>query len=209
MNKKIKVVIADDHSIIREGIRGLLELEDDIEIVGEASDGEACVEIVQNTHPDVLLLDISMPKMNGLDALQKIKDEEPDVNVIILSIHDEAQYYHKAVSLGASGYVLKDSDFNTLYHAIHRVYDGGNFVDPKLVSIIKVKKEESADISQITRREKEILLLIAQGLSNKDIAAKLNVSEKTIKNHTSNLFKKINVSDRTQAAIFAIKNEML
>ena len=103
MNKKIKVVIADDHSIIREGIRGLLELEDDIEIVGEASDGEACVEIVQNTHPDVLLLDISMPKMNGLDALQKIKDEEPDVNVIILSIHDEAQYYHKAVSLGASG----------------------------------------------------------------------------------------------------------
>ncbi len=209
MNKKIKVAIADDHSIIREGIIGLLELEDDIEVVGEASDGEKCVEIVKKTHPDVLLLDISMPKMNGLDALQKIKDEDSKVNVIILSIHDEAQYYHKAVSLGASGYVLKDSDFNTLYFAIHRVYNGENFVDPKLVSIINVKREENMDISQITRREKEILLLIAQGLSNKDIAARLNVSEKTIKNHTSNLFKKINVSDRTQAAIFAIKNEML
>ncbi len=210
MDKKITILLVDDHQIIREGIRGLLELEQDFLVVGEASDGKQCIQKVEECKPDVMLLDINMPVMTGLEALEKLHDRGIQPKTLVLTIHDEVQYLRRAVELGANGYVLKDSDFNTLSRAIKEVYKGEDFIDKKLLPMFNEKilyseKEEN----ELTKREREILVLIAKGYINKEIAQNLSISEKTVKNHISNLFKKIDVSDRTQAAVYAIKNNFV
>lgn len=210
---KINVMIADDHSMVREGIMNLLELDDNITVVGFAKDGIDCLKKLPELKPDVLLLDINMPNMNGIEVLKELKAKNNKVKVIILTIHNEGEYILKAVEIGCAGYVLKDSDSNTLKKAVYTVYIGETFIQPDLIPILNKrlmsKETEDEQLEKLTKREIEVLILLSEGLFNKEIAYKLNISERTVKNHISNIFKKINVSDRTQAAVFAIKNKLV
>lgn len=208
MADQITILLADDHSIIREGIKGLLELEPDFQVVGEAKDGIETLEKVKECKPDVLLLDINMPNLSGIEALEKMYNMGIVPKTLVLTIHDEVQYLRRALELGAKGYVLKNSDFNTLYKAIKAVYNNEEFIDQKLLPVFNSINTKVSDnnIDDLTKREKEILRLIAKGYINKEIGDHLHISEKTVKNHISNLFKKIDVTDRTQAALYAVKN---
>ncbi|MDF2842629.1 MAG: hypothetical protein K0R00_1055 [Herbinix sp.] len=214
MNKPINVMIADDHSMVREGIKQLLELDGDIVVVAEANNGKQCIELLDKKQTDVLLLDINMPNMNGLQVLQHIKESKRKVKVIILTIHNEVEYLVRAVEIGVDGYVLKDSDSNLLKKAIFTIFKGEIFIQPELAPLLKQRLEEKNNFlnnqeDALTKREIEVLKLLAEGLFNKEIAYMLSISEKTVKNHVSNIFKKINVSDRTQAAVYAIKNNIV
>lgn len=212
---KISVMIADDHSLMREGLKQILELEEDIKVVSLVSDGEEVVKEAIKTKPDVILLDINMPKMNGLDALRRLKDIGIESKAIMLTIHDDKEYLYETIRIGANGYVLKDSDSDTLLKAIRDVNDGRSYIQPSLSDLLvkefyskEEKTQEDIYIESLTKREYEVLTLIAEGMNNKEIAEKLFISEKTVKNHVSNIFKKINVTDRVQAAIFSIKNNI-
>lgn len=214
MSKPIKVMIADDHSMVREGIKQLLELDGDITVVAEANNGKECIELLDEDKTDVLLLDINMPFMNGLQVLQYLREKNKKVKVLILTIHNEVEYLVRAVEIGVDGYVLKDSNSSVLKKAIYTVYNGESFIEPELAPLMKIRLEEKntagkSIIDSLTKREIEVLKLLAEGLFNKEIAFTLDISEKTVKNHVSNIFKKINVSDRTQAAVFAIKHNLV
>ena len=206
---QVRVVIVDDHVMVREGIKQLLEMDGDIMVVGEASDGEEGLRVMEQTDPDVMLLDVNMPKMNGLEVLQKIKESGIKRNVLILTIHNEVEYLLRAVEIGVSGYVLKDSELAVLRKAIFTVYEGNTYIQPSLVPLLQQNlslNDEKVNEEGLTKREMQVLKLIAEGLNNKEIAERLTISEKTVKNHVSNIFRKIEVSDRTQAAVYAIKN---
>ena len=214
MTEQIKIVIADDHSMIREGLKQLLELDGDILVVGEAGNGEERLNIIDEVHPDVVLLDINMPVMNGLQTLETLrKSNNKDQKVLILTIHNEIEYLMKAKEIGINGYVLKDAESAILKKAIFKVYAGDEYIDFTMVPMLNEKmdkeKENPEDEDKLTRREIEVLKLLAEGLFNKEIAYKLSISEKTVKNHVSNIFKKIGVFDRTQAAVYAIKNNIV
>ena len=211
--KRIKVMIADDHSMVREGIMNLLELDENLDVVGFAKDGVECINKLSELNPDVLLLDINMPNMNGIEVLQELRSRRSQVKVIMLTIHNEGEYILKAVDIGCAGYVLKDSDSNMLKKAIYTVHSGESFIQPDLIPVLNArlmkKEQEDEQLDKLTKREIEVLILLSEGLFNKEIAYKLDISERTVKNHISNIFKKINVSDRTQAAVFAIKNSLV
>lgn len=208
--QQVEVVIVDDHVMVREGIKQLLEMDGDIRVIGEASDGEEGLKVVEATDPDVLLLDVNMPKMNGLEVLQKIKESGIKRKVLILTIHNEVEYLLKAIEIGVDGYVLKDSELSVLRRAIFAVNEGNTYIQSSLAPLLKKRLEEPDVVESneegLTKREMEVLKLIAEGLYNKEIADRLTISEKTVKNHVSNIFRKINVSDRTQAAVFAIRS---
>ncbi len=214
MSRPINIMIADDHSMVREGIKQILELDGDIVVNGEAGDGRQCIDLLDRKPTDVLLLDINMPNMNGLQVLQHLREKKKNVKVLILTIHNEVEYLVRAVEIGVDGYVLKDSDSNVLKKAIFCINRGETFIQPELTPMLKERMEEKSSGSfspddSLTRREIEVLKLLAEGLFNKEIAYTLDISEKTVKNHVSNIFKKINVSDRTQAAVYAIKNNLV
>lgn len=208
-----KVMIADDHSLIREGIKQLLEFDGSIEVISEASNGTECLDKLENTFPDVLLLDINMPEKNGLEVLDEIKKKEYDIKVLILTVHNELEYLIKAVDIGVDGYILKDSESAELKRAIQAVLDGENYIQASLIPALNnrlANRDIDKDkIDSLTSRELEVLIQVANGMFNKEIATNLNISERTVKNHVSNIFKKIDVSDRTQAAVFAIKNNII
>lgn len=209
----INVMIVDDHPMMREGIKQLLEFDGEISVVSEASDGEECLAILQKNIPDVLLLDINMPKKNGIEVLEEIKRKKIPVKVLILTVHNEVEYLVKAVDIGVDGYILKDSESSELKKAINVVLNGENYIQPSLIPILN-SKLTSRDIDKekielLTKRELEVLIQVANGMFNKEIAIALNISERTVKNHISNIFKKIEVADRTQAAVFAIKNNLI
>lgn len=209
----IGILIADDHSIVREGLKQLLDLEEDFKVVGQASNGVETIEKVKQLKPDVLLLDINMPVMNGINALRKIKEEGLRTNVVILTLHEDREYLLETMQIGATGYILKDSDSSTLYKAIRDAYNGESYIQPKLAAelVKEFNKPKGAKLkleNELTQREYEVLTLIAEGHNNKEIADELFISEKTVKNHVSNIFRKLNVSDRTQAAIYAFKNNI-
>lgn len=209
----IEVMIVDDHSMVREGLKQLLELEGDIAITGEASDGVECLKLLETNIPQVVLLDINMPNMNGLEVLKKIKEQEIDTKVIILTVHNEIEYLLKAVEIGIDGYMLKDSDSSELKKAILSVVKGDSYIQPDLIPLLNSKiierDIEKEKLNLLTKREIEVLKLMSFGIYNKEIGEKLNISERTVKNHISSIFKKIDVADRTQAAIFAIKNNLI
>jgi DNA-binding NarL/FixJ family response regulator len=208
--QNINIMIADDHKMVREGIRQLLELDGEIKVVAEADDGIECMEILEKSEqePDVLLLDINMPNKNGLDVLKELKEQGSTQKVLILTLHNEIEFLLKAMEIGVDGYVMKDSDSGVLKQAIFRVCCGERYIQPSLTPYLNLKLDKSKEkkLDDLTRREMEVLKLVAKGMFNKEIADKLSISEKTVKNHVSSIFKKINVSDRTQAAVYAIKN---
>ncbi|HEY8362040.1 MAG TPA: response regulator transcription factor [Tissierellaceae bacterium] len=212
-NKMITVLIADDHALIREGIKQILELEEDISVVGQANDGEEAFELAEKLNPDIILLDINMPKLNGIETLRRFKDMGIKSKVIILTIHEDKEYILKTLKLGANGYLLKDSSANTLIEGIRKVAKGENYIQPSVADLVNstnndVDNKIIEKINSLTNREYEVLVLIAEGLNNKDIAERLYISEKTVKNHVSNIFKKLDLNDRVQAAIFAYKNNI-
>ena len=209
----VNVMITDDHSMIREGLKQLLELEGDFKVVAEAADGVECISKLEEITPDVLLLDINMPNMNGLEVLQKMKEKRIKVKVLVLTIHSEVEYLLKAVDIGVNGYLLKDSESAELKKAINAVVNGDNYIQPSLIPVLNAKMidrdKDTVKIESLTRRELEVLKNLSYGMYNKEIAEKLDISERTVKNHISNIFKKIEVTDRTQAAVFAIRNNLI
>lgn len=209
----IRVMLADDHILMRQGIRQLLEFDSSIEIVGEVSNGEQCMDMLYKVKPNVLLLDINMPVKNGIEVLQEIRNKKLDVRVLILTVHNEIDYLLKAMDFGVNGYILKESDFSELKKAIDTVMAGETYIQPNLIPLLNnrmVSRDKDKDrLDELTKRELEVLIEVANGKLNKEIANELKISERTVKNHISNIFKKIDVSDRTQAAVFAIKNDLV
>ena len=210
---KIRVMLADDHVMIREGIKQLLEFDQKIEVVAQANDGVECLEQLEKTDVDVLLLDINMPRKNGLDTLSEIKRSRKKLKVLMLTVHEEVEYLVKATDIGVDGYILKDSGSAELKKAIYSVLEGESYIQPNLIpelnSYLIHKDDDKIKLDALTKREIEVLIEVAKGNFNKDIAMHLNISERTVKNHMVSIFKKIEVADRTQAAVFAIKNNLI
>lgn len=206
-------MLADDHVLIREGIKQLLEFDGSMKVIAEASDGIECLEKLKNVKPDILLLDINMPNMNGIDVLKELKEKNDPLKVLILTVHSEVEYLVKAVDIGANGYILKDSGSAELKQAINAVIDEGSYIQPNLIPALNSRlinrDMDKEKLASLTKREVEILTQVACGMFNKEIAVNLNISERTVKNHISNIFKKIDASDRTQAAVFAIRNNIV
>ena len=209
----VKVMMADDHSLMREGIKQLLEFDGQIEVVGEVGDGEECLLRLPVIKPEILLLDINMPKKNGIEVLQEIKKRNIPVKVIILTVHNEIDYLLRAVDIGVNGYILKNAESVELKKAIMAVANGESYIQPNLIpslnSRLLSRDSDKEKIVSLTKRELEVLIQLSNGMFNKEIATTLNISERTVKNHISNIFKKIEVNDRTQAAVFAIKNDLI
>lgn len=210
---KIRVMLADDHVMIREGIKQLLEFDQKIEVVAQANDGVECLEQLGKTDVDVLLLDINMPRKNGLDTLAEIRRTRRKLKVLMLTVHEEVEYLVKATDIGVDGYILKDSGSAELKKAIYSVLEGESYIQPNLIpelnSYLIHKDDDKIKLDNLTKREIEVLIEVAKGNFNKDIAMHLNISERTVKNHMVSIFKKIEVADRTQAAVFAIKNNLI
>lgn len=209
----IKVMMADDHVLCRQGIKELLINDGNIEVICEASDGEECLRQLEHNMPDILMLDINMPKLNGIEVLKEIKRKKYPIKVLILTYHDEIDYLVKAFDIGVEGYLIKSSDENELKKAISFIANGRSYIQPSLIPLLNTKLRtrdtDKTKLDILTNREKEMLVYLAKGMLNKEIAIELKISERTVKNHISNLFKKIDVNDRTQAAVFAIKNELV
>lgn len=210
---EIKILIADDHDIIRQGLKGILSYEEDIKVVGEASNGEDAIKMLQNIKADVLLLDFNMPKLNGIEVLKRIKDNENSIKTIMITVEDDIETIHKAIDIGADGYMLKDSAGTEIVEAIKTVYENEKYIDKSLVSLLfsGIKSKDGSKkslLGELSKREMEVLLFISKGYSNKEIGEKLYLSEKTIKNYSTSIFRKIKVEDRVQATIYAIKNDI-
>ena len=208
----MKVVICDDQDIVRDGLELLLKLEKDIEVVGIASDGAEAIEITEREKPDLVLMDLKMPIMNGVDATREIKAKCPGVKVLVLTTYGTDDWVFDAIRAGASGYLLKDSLREEVLNAIRGTVEGKSYVDPsvagKLLSeFSSVKKKPSTAITdRLTQREIEVLGLLARGLSNEDISGQLFLSEGTVRNHISSIVGKLGVADRTQAALLALQH---
>lgn len=214
---QIRIVLADDHTIVRKGLLSLLEEEDDITVVGEAEDGYEAISKSLDLSPDVIVMDVGMPSLNGIEALKILKKENPDFRVLILSMHSNEEYIIKALKSGASGYILKKSAPNELTSAIRIANSGDTYLSPAITSkVIKRFIQEAekggavvtADTTP-TPREREIIQLIAEGSSNKEIADRLDISLKTVKNHRSNLMEKLGLHNTAEITRYAIRNDIL
>jgi DNA-binding NarL/FixJ family response regulator len=208
----MKMIICDDQAIVRDGLEMLLKLEKDIKIVGVASDGAQAVEMTLQEKPDIVLMDLKMPIMNGVEAIRQIRLRCPEVKILVLTTYADDEWVSDALRSGAAGYLLKDTPREAVLSAIRGTLEGKTFIDPlvagKLLNQYKhqVKQPASSVISNLTTREREVLGLLAKGLSNEDIAKRLFLSEGTVRNYISFILAKLNVTDRTQAAILAVQN---
>ena len=207
----IKIMIVDDHALIREGLNRILSFEEDIKIVGEAKNGEEALKKIKDTEVDIILLDINMEKLDGIQTLKKIKEEKPNIKIIMLTVEKQRRKVFESLDFGADGYVLKESAGSEITNAIRTVYEGKRYVDKSLIDTVIFGKDNSfgrGKIEELNNRELEILAYISNGLKNKEIAEKLFLSEKTIKNYVTGIFRKIGVEDRVQATIYAINNDI-
>lgn len=220
---KTNIVIIDDHQLFREGVKRILDFESSFDVVAEGDDGSEAMGLIEEYKPDVVIMDINMPQINGVEATRMLIEKYPDTKVIILSIHDDENYVTHALKTGAQGYLLKEMDADALVEAVKVVADGGSYLHPKVTHNLvqeyrRLAAEENSGTEMmhapeirrplhlLTRRECEVLQLLADGKSNRGIGETLYISEKTVKNHVSNILQKMNVNDRTQAVVLAIKN---
>ena len=213
--EKIKVLIVDDHQVVRQGLRTFLELQEDILVVGEAGDGQAAVEMVCQLNPNVVLMDLVMPRLDGITATRQVKSLASHVNVIALTSFTEDDKVFPAIQAGASGYLLKDVSPDDLVEAIRAAYRGEARLHPdiarKLMEQVASQRTPARDtpLVELTEREHEVTRLVAQGCSNQEIAKELVISEKTVKTHVSNILSKLQLEDRTQLAIYAIRKGLV
>ena len=209
--KVIRVLIVDDHQVVREGLRRMLELQDGIEVVGEASNGEEAITKTMALSPDVITMDLKMPGMDGIAATREIKQRTPDVDILMLTLYAE-DYVKEAIEAGASGYLLKDSDCEQITKAIHQVHDGLCPIAPSLTRELVTefaRLSRNSQASILTRRQTDILRLIAEGVSGKEIGTQLFISTSTVKREIRNILSKLRVSDRAQAVSEAIKQSLI
>ena len=209
---KIRILIADDHLIVREGLRALLEVQPDIEVVGEATDGEEAVEKTREIQPDIVLMDITMPGMSGLEATRQIRQHYPDVKILVLTMHEGDEYFFKILEAGASGYFIKGGSSNELISALRAVWHGDVFIYPtmakKLLSdyLQRVRAgHDKKSYDGLTNREREILKLIAEGLTNQEIAELLVISVATVQTHRAHIMAKLSLRSRTELIKYAIR----
>lgn len=214
--KPIRIIIVDDHTIVRQGIKRIIEDQPNMKVIAEGSNGEEGVKLALEYLPDIIIMDIKMPKLNGLEALRRIKDLGIESKVIILSAYSDKRYLVEAVKIGAKGYLTKGSNNFDLVKGINDVNLGGTYLQPSIARILasNTTTEKATDnnllkISSLSKREYEVLSLISSGHSNKDIGEYLFISEKTVKNHITSIYKKLDVENRAQAIIFCYNNEML
>lgn len=210
--KKIKIVIADDHTIFRQGLRMLLAQEDDMEVVGEAADGIEALELAKKYNPDIILLDIAMPNMDGVKVAGKIKKSLPQTKIIVLTSYSDDQFLFEFLKLGVSGFVLKDSASQELIYSIRKSNEGMVFFDPSVSKKVMEKftqvsggKIDFVNYGKLSDREKEVLRLVAEGCATKEVAEKLYISPKTVENHRANIMKKLNIRDRTGLTKYALR----
>lgn len=213
---RIKVVVADDHAIVREGVRMILAREQDIEVVGEAGDGQEALDLVASLRPQVVIMDISMPGMGGIEATQRVKTKHPEVQVLALTMHEDETYVFQLLRAGAAGYVLKRAAAQDLVQAVRAAAKGEAFLYPSIARKVvedylrRVETgEERERYDGLTTREKEILTLIAQGLSNQQIAEKLYISIKTVQTHRAHILEKLGLHDRTELVRYAIRKGLI
>jgi DNA-binding NarL/FixJ family response regulator len=198
----IDVVLVDDHAIVRHGLEQLVATTDDMRVVGSAADGIEAVEIVTRTRPDIVLMDLSMPKMDGIEATRQILAVHPEVAVVVLTTFGEQRRVLDALDAGAVGYLLKQSDPEEILDALRSTAAGGAPLDPKAARVLLDARQHAQPASELTGREQEVLALVAEGLANKQIALRLGISERTVKAHLTSVFQSIGVTDRTQAALW-------
>jgi DNA-binding NarL/FixJ family response regulator len=208
-----RVLLVDDHELVRQGIAAMLSAAGDVQIVGNARSGREALEVARRELPDIVLMDVKMPDMDGLEATRKIKEERPRTAVIMLTMHDNPTYLRDAVRAGAAGYLLKDVSKDELIDAIRQVATGGAFIESQMLkgmlSEMKPSGQAAPAAKNLTKRESEILSLVAEGMSNREIAEKLVLSPETVKSHVAAILEKLNVSDRTQAAIYAVRHGLV
>lgn len=217
----IKLLIVDDHALYRQGLHNVLEFEADIHILGEASNGEEAIKKIAALRPDVVLLDLNMPKLNGMEVVNWVRNKYPDIKIIILTVYEDENCMLEIIRAGAMGFLLKDVEPAMLIKAIHTVAAGKHFIHPTLTGqLVEFTRLTNQSVQlaphhfqmrpeRLTMREMDILRLLVHGFTNQEIAARVYLSEKTIKNHLTNVFRKFAVSDRTQAALYAIKHKII
>jgi len=215
--ERIRVLVADDHTIVRRGLVSLLALGEGIDVVGEAADGRTAVELALELEPDVVLMDVSMPELNGLEAASRIKKKSPEIKVLILSAHDNEEYVLQVVRSGANGYLLKNTSSDDLYAAIRSVHRGHAYFSPSVSKIIAdellrgprpgpAEADEGPALTRLTSREREIIQLIAEGRTHQQIGELLHISPRTVDTHCNNLMKKLDIHDSAALVAYAIKN---
>ena len=223
MSEITRIVLADDHALVRDGIRSLLETEIDLEVIGEASNGKEAIELVEKVHPDLLIIDIRMPVMNGIDAVEVLTKSNSQVKSIILSMHDSEEYILKSISAGANGYLLKDTDKTEFIKAIHTVRDGGKYFSGDISNVLVnnllnskkplSKKEKPSNLSDnifdLTNKELQVLELVLSGLTNQQISEKLKNSKRTIETHRFNLMRKMDVKNLIDLSKKAQKHQLV
>jgi len=212
---KIKVMLVEDHVLVREGTRELLDREEDLEVIAEADDGEEAVQLAQAHEPDVIIMDITIPKLNGFEATKQIKAANPSTAVLVLTAYDDDQYVFAFLEAGAAGYLLKDVRSDTLIRAVRSVYAGESVLHPtvarKVVNYFSQQKsqppaeEKGNDLETLTEREMEVLEIAAKGMTNRGIASELSISDRTVQAHLSHIFRKLGVGSRTEAVLYALR----
>lgn len=205
----IRILIADDHAIVREGLRTLISAKPGLELIGEASDGAEAIVMAKSLHPDLILLDMVMPRKNGLEAIEEIKQDNPNARILVLTSFDDDDRVFSAIKAGALGYLLKDSSPQQLIQAIHDVHQGRSSLHPTVALKVIRELSQPSDLppteDPLTERELETLRLIAQGMTNQEISEALTISERTVGKHVSNILEKLHLANRTQAALYALR----
>ena len=214
----IKVIVADDHALFRRGLFMVLETEDDIDVVAEANDGEEAVELAEQHIPDLVLMDVRMPGITGIEATTAIKDKVPSTKILMLTISDEEEDLYDAIKAGASGYLLKEISIDEVADAIRSVHAGQSLISPSMASKLlnefaamakKDEEKQQMPAPRLTDREMEVLSLVAKGMNNRDIAKELFISENTVKNHVRNILEKLHLHSRMEAVVYAVREKLL
>ena len=209
----IRVLIVDDHEVVRDGLITILGRENDFTVVGEAKNGLEAIEKAQELKPDVLLMDLRMPELDGVEAMRRIREDNPDVKFIVLTTYDSDEYIFDAIEAGAKGYLLKDASRDELFQAVRAVYRGESIIQPGVAARILDRfsqlSRQAVDSGGLSERELEVLRLISRGAANKEIGASLSISESTVKTHVANIFQKLDVNDRTDAVTQALKKGII
>lgn len=216
-SKKVNIMLVDDQTIVRDGLKALIEIDKEFKVVATLGEGSEAIEKAKTLKPHIIITDIDIPNINGIEILKTVKDQGINSKVIILTAHRDKEFIIAATKLGAMGYLFKSCETNTLIKALHEISIGRTYIDPSVANVLtqniynEIEKSniELEKVKSLSRREYEVLVLISAGYNNKDIGRKLFISEKTVKNHITKLFKKIDVKDRVQASIFAYKNGII